>query len=173
MAKISVNGACTMSDDDIVAELMTINETNLVGNQTLSAIKDVSESEGIALFGATKDSEVGILVGDTIFTCVAKEDIDEFEKVSFSTKRPKEGAYVIPTRAYSKSIQYKTAYEYDASDNPIYIGTALPGTAKSDSKWLIKKLTYDISDNVIDIEMASGTYLFNNSWDNRTSYEYS
>lgn len=173
MRTIKVNDSCTIGDDDILAQLVAMTDINLSDQQILTEIRNVSESEGIALFGATKDSEIGILVGDTIITCIAKEDIDEFEKVTFATKRPKEGSYVIPTRTYSKSIQYKTAYEYDSSDNPIYIGKALPGTAKSDSKWLIKKLTYDASDNVTDIETASGTYLFNNSWNSRTSYEYS
>ncbi len=152
--------------------LAIIAEIGLDKKEILNRIKNVSESEGTALFGVSKDSEVGILIGDEIITCIAKEDIDEFEKVTFTTRSPKQGAYVIPTRTYSKKIQYKTAYEYDANDNPIYIGEALPGTAKLESKWRIKKLTYDANDNVTDIETASGTYLFNNKWENRTGYEY-
>lgn len=153
--------------------LAIIAEINLDEKEVLNSIKDVSESEGTALFGTVKDKEIGILVGNEIITCVAKEDIDEFEKVTFATKNPKQGAYVIPTRTYSKKIQYKTAFEYDSNENPTYIGEALPGTAKSTSKWRIKKLTYDSNDNVTDIETASGTYLFNNKWDSRLSYEYS
>lgn len=163
-----VNGETSL--DELLA---IIAEIGLDKKEILNKIKDVSESEGTALFGVSKDNEVGILVGDEIITCVAKEDIDEFEKVTFATTSPKQGAYVIPTRSYSKKIQYKTSFEYDSNDNPIYIGEALPGTAKSDSKWRIKKLTYDSNDNVTDIETASGTYLFNNAWNSRTGYEYS
>ena len=152
--------------------LAIIAEIGLDEKEVLNAIKNVSESEGTALFGAIKDSEIGILVGNEIITCVAKEDIDEFEKVTFATRKPKQGAYVIPTRTYSKKIQYKTSFEYDSNDNPIYIGEALPGTGKAESKWRIKKLTYDVNDNVTDIETASGTYLFNSKWDNRTEYNY-
>lgn len=152
--------------------LAIIAEIDLDKKEILDKIKNVSESEGIALYGASKDSEIGILVGNEILTCVAKEDIDEYEKITFATQI-KKGAYVIPTRSYTKTIRYKSAFEYDSNDNPIYIGYALPGTAKSEYKWLILKLTYDTNENVIDIEFASGTNLFNNSWDNRTNYTYS
>ena len=190
--QVDINSNTTDENDEILSEIGEIlnrqqveGETNLdellaiiaeIGldkKEILNKIKNVSESDGIALVGAAKDNDIGILVGNTILTCIAKEDIDKYEKVTFATSEFENGAYVIPTRTYSKSIQYKTTFEYDANDNPVYIGEALPGTSKSESRWRIKKLTYDINDNVTDIETASGTYLFNNKWDNRTSYEYS
>lgn len=170
--------------DEILNREQTENETNLdellaiiaeIGlykKEILDKIKNVSESEGISLFAATKDKEVGILVGNEILTCIAKEDIDKYEKVTFASK-PQQGAFVVPTRQYSKKILYKPAYSYDSDDNLIYIGEALPGTSSSEPKWRIKKLIYDSRGNVTYIETAFGSQLFDKIWDNRTEYSYS
>lgn len=66
-----------------------------------------------------------------------------------------------------------TLVEYDASNNPIYVGDARPGTAESANGWRIKKVTYDASNNPTDIEWAEGTTNFDKVWDDRGIYAYS
>lgn len=63
-------------------------------------------------------------------------------------------------------------FEYDGSNNPVYIGFAEPGSATSDPAWLIRKLTWSGS-NVTAIQYANGSTVFNSIWDNRASLSYS
>lgn len=74
-----------------------------------------------------------------------------------------------------RSEEFSTLIEYDASNNPIYIGDTYPGRigATSEKVWRIKKITYDASNNPTIISHANGTTLFENIWDNRTNYSYS
>lgn len=72
-----------------------------------------------------------------------------------------------------KDTTYSMYLEYDSSNNPVYIGEAIPGSSTSDSVWRIKKLTADGSNNITSILWAEGTATFNKIWDNRTSYSYS
>lgn len=62
--------------------------------------------------------------------------------------------------------------EYDGSSNPIYIGTSAVGSLNSESKWQIKKLTFDGSGNCTAIQYADGNPNFDNVWDNRASGTY-
>lgn len=62
--------------------------------------------------------------------------------------------------------------DYVGGANPIYIGTAAPGTATSEDKWKITKLTYD-GNNVTSLLYAAGTPNFDQVWDNRSSLSYS
>lgn len=66
-----------------------------------------------------------------------------------------------------------TALAFDGSNNPIYIGSALQGSAKSAGAWQIRKLTYDGSNNVTDIQFANGSDAFNAIWNDRASLSYS
>ena len=68
--------------------------------------------------------------------------------------------------------EWAVRMEYDASDNPIYIGKALPGTAGTASAWQLKYLTYDASGNCIAIQYAGGTEDFLFKWTLRASYTY-
>lgn len=68
---------------------------------------------------------------------------------------------------------YKFKVEYDGSNNPIYMGTALPGSATSDPKWQIRKLTFDGSNNPTDMQYANGSIEFDKIWDDRASLAYS
>ena len=65
--------------------------------------------------------------------------------------------------------------EYDASNNPIYVGETIPGSATSDSTWRIKKITYDGSNNPTDVQWADGNTNFDKIWDKRSdgTYTYS
>lgn len=66
---------------------------------------------------------------------------------------------------------------YDANNNLIYAGFAIPGTATSVASWQIRKLTYDVNNNLQTIlwpeydGLASREYNF--IWDNRALYTYS
>ena len=70
-------------------------------------------------------------------------------------------------------VAFTEALEFDGSNNPNYIGLAPSGTAKSAPFWLIKKLTFDVSNNVTDIKLANGVAKFENIWDNRAALSYS
>lgn len=56
----------------------------------------------------------------------------------------------------------------------LYLGEADPGAATSAAKWRIRKFLYDSgTDNVSEINWASGNDKFDKVWDNRTTYSYS
>ena len=76
-------------------------------------------------------------------------------------------AGAVPTEGYVIAI------EYDANGNPIYIGKALPGTAKTASGWQIMKITYDANGNATDIQWAGGSDAFDKIWNDRATYAYS
>ncbi len=69
-------------------------------------------------------------------------------------------------------IPLKTQIDYVGGTNPIYIGTAKPGTAVSAAGWQIKKLTYDGNDNIISVDLATAGSI-TNIWNNRASLTYS
>jgi hypothetical protein len=71
------------------------------------------------------------------------------------------------------SARTKQRIAYDSSSNPEYIGTAPPNALTSESKWQIKKLTYNANNLVTQIDFAGGTTNFDKVWDNRTTYTYS
>jgi len=76
--------------------------------------------------------------------------------------------------SFSEDMQYVTAIAYDVSNNAIYLGHATPGTLKSEAKWRIKKMTYDVSNNCTDVQFASGDSKFDKVWNDRaTAYTYS
>lgn len=64
-------------------------------------------------------------------------------------------------------------FDYDANSNMIYHGVAAPGSATSAAVWFIEKYTYDGSNRVTLHQLANGTDLANNIWDNRASLSYS
>uniref|UniRef100_A0A6M3L8X5 Uncharacterized protein n=1 Tax=viral metagenome TaxID=1070528 RepID=A0A6M3L8X5_9ZZZZ len=64
-------------------------------------------------------------------------------------------------------------YAYNVSNNVEYIGKAPAGSATSSDTWQITKLTYDISENLTQIQYASGNKKFDKVWDNRAGYTYS
>lgn len=73
---------------------------------------------------------------------------------------------------YALTDKYTLLVEYNASDNPKYIGEATPGTAQSDSAWRIRKVVYT-GENPTSIGWADGTSEFNMIWDDRGDYDYS
>jgi len=73
----------------------------------------------------------------------------------------------------SKDTQYTQAVENNASGLPIYVGEAVPSSAKSAAAWRIKKLTYDGNGFLTDVQWADGTAAFTKVWDDRTGYSFS
>jgi hypothetical protein len=65
-----------------------------------------------------------------------------------------------------------TQLDYDGGTNPIYIGLAAPGALTSEAKWLIKKLTFDGSNNPTAIKFANGSSNFDQIWADRASITY-
>lgn len=72
-----------------------------------------------------------------------------------------------------KDTTYSMYIEYDASNNPLYIGEASPGSTTSDAVWRIKKLSVDASNNVLSILWTNGDASFTKAWTSRTEYIYS
>lgn len=101
-------------------------------------------------------------------------EFTEVANITLWASTNEEGAIRIekPTTIDTDERRFTTAIEYNAADNPLYVGDAAAGTGKSESKWRIKKLIYSGS-NVTDIQWASGSASFNVAWDDRTTYTYS
>ena len=84
--------------------LVIIAEIGLDKKEILNRIKNISESEGIALYGASKDTDVAILVGNKIKVCVAKENIEKYEIVKFISSGPNNELAVVLLKTYAKEI---------------------------------------------------------------------
>jgi hypothetical protein len=69
--------------------------------------------------------------------------------------------------------EHTQAMENNASGQPVYLGEAIPGTAKDVTGWRIKKIVYDENNFVTDIQWADGTAEFDKTWDSRDTYTYS
>ena len=67
---------------------------------------------------------------------------------------------------------YTSRVEYNVSNKPVYAGEAAPGTLPNEAGWRIQKITYDVSDNPLIVEWASGNQNFDKVWDERSSYTY-
>lgn len=65
-----------------------------------------------------------------------------------------------------------TQIEYDGSNNPIFVGNAIPGSPTASAVWRIMKITY-VGTNPTVIQWPNGTnqYLF--VWNDRASLTYS
>lgn len=71
------------------------------------------------------------------------------------------------------NTSYTTNLDFVAGTNPIYIGFAVPASLTSAAVWQIRKLTYDGSSNLTNIQYAAGTTAFTSIWDNRAVLSYS
>lgn len=61
----------------------------------------------------------------------------------------------------------KKLFDYDINDNMIYYGKHVEHDAlDSDTSHMIYKLTYDINNNLIKLQILSG------AWDNRTTLSW-
>lgn len=62
--------------------------------------------------------------------------------------------------------------EYDGSNNPIYYGSALPGTVDTDQRWRIAKIVYS-GTNPVSVLWAGGVNEYKWAWTDRGSLSYS
>ena len=69
------------------------------------------------------------------------------------------------------SESYIYRFDYDGSNNLLYKGRALPGSASSDAAWAIQKYTYT-GGNLTLIQWANGDNALNKIWDNRAALSY-
>ena len=61
--------------------------------------------------------------------------------------------------------------DYDSTEFPAYIGYGVPGSATSDAKWRIVKISYS-GDNVTTVRHADGDADMISTWDDRATYTY-
>lgn len=61
---------------------------------------------------------------------------------------------------------------YDGSDNPIYIGYAVPGTADNTQNWLIFRFTW-VAGNCTQCRVSNGVLDYSAVWDDRAITAYS
>ena len=71
-----------------------------------------------------------------------------------------------------KDLLLTQMIENDGSGRAIYIGLAIPGTATSAAKWLIKQINYDGNGFTVSILFADSSTDFNKVWDDRVGYDY-
>jgi len=83
----------------------------------------------------------------------------EYEPGKFAVK-VYDKALIEINKPYSQLIEY-------VDNNPVYMGSAEPGSLTSEEKWQIRKLTYDSSSNVTSILWAGGSTAFTFAWDDR------
>ncbi len=62
--------------------------------------------------------------------------------------------------------------EWDNNGNVLYIGRAIPGTLRSQPRWVIKKYKYDSNNRKLRERFANGTNFHDKVWDDRTGYKY-
>lgn len=67
-------------------------------------------------------------------------------------------------KVYSKRIDFIT-------DNELYRGEAVPGSAESATVWRIRKISIASDNDVVEL-WASGTDYFDKSWSDRALYSY-
>lgn len=63
--------------------------------------------------------------------------------------------------------------EYNANNDPLYIGLANETATAGSSKWQIRKALYDVNNNLTQLIYASAQVTFTKIWNNRASYPYS
>lgn len=68
--------------------------------------------------------------------------------------------------------QYTTEIEFDASNNPVYVGEAAPGIGTEEPSWRIKRIIYDASGNPLHVLWAMCNTNFDKIWSRRHDYAY-
>lgn len=69
--------------------------------------------------------------------------------------------------------QYTWAFDYDANNNPIYMGRAITGSGKGSAVWQIRKVAYDANNNPTDMQYANGSLNYDQIWNSRAGLSYS
>ena len=100
---------------------------------------------------------------------ILNQSFDEDYGVSMTENTGFDGINLQRLNASNLNLQL----QYDASNNPIYLGLAAPGSLTTEAKWQIRYLTFDASNNVTSMSYANGTPNFDKKWSARaTDYVY-
>jgi len=67
---------------------------------------------------------------------------------------------------FPEQFQTKIDYAGRTDDNPVYIGKSSRGSSTSEKNWVIYLITYDVSNRIDTIQVATG------AWDSRTDLTY-
>ncbi len=95
----------------------------------------------------------------------------EYKKFVDSPTRDKETAIEVVVGSVGSNANQETVTLVDTSSTDyIYIGSALPGSLSSESKWRIQRV--DLTTSEIKILYANESQDFTNVWDNRASLIY-
>jgi hypothetical protein len=78
---------------------------------------------------------------------------------------------VDPTPEEPMPVPQYTVLTDQVTDDLMYVGEALPGSAKTDAAWRIKRVS-SASDGDTSIEWAQGTANFDKAWSDRTTLTY-
>lgn len=146
-------------------------------NKILELLKNL---ENLQLLSKEAGSPISVQLSDGQNFYKAVEDVitgvatsaPSFKNTSNKPARAKldDGGVVKTTEDnYKVRIEYTTI---SASDYPLYVGKAAPGSASSAAVWQVKKLAYS-GTNVTQVDWADGNDSFDNIWDNRASLAYS
>ena len=80
---------------------------------------------------------------------------------------------ILLDRIFKSVGDYSVYIEYDANQDPVYMGEAVHGSSKLNAVWRIRKVTYDANHNPTSVLWAEGTTAFNKIWNGRGAYLYS
>jgi hypothetical protein len=78
-------------------------------------------------------------------------------------------------KATEKTVagEYTVRFEYDVSQNLVYLGRARIGSAQAAAVWQIRKFTgYDVNGNPTALLWADGDKNYDNVWDSRGGLTY-
>lgn len=75
--------------------------------------------------------------------------------------------------ASSPPLQQVFDYQGNTNGQAIYIGWATPGVPTSAAKWKVRKFTYDVNNQVTNIQYMNGSVGFNQIWDDRATANFS
>jgi len=85
---------------------------------------------------------------------------------------PDHSEYIRPAFDSALPSCLKQRLAYNASNQLVYHGFAVPGTGEGDPHWLIVRYTYDASSNVTQIDFSGSSLVFAWRWDQRTLVSY-
>lgn len=139
----------------------------------LSIKPNTSGASDVTIYKITMPTSamMGCLPGGTNITMSSRTDAGSW--TDDPTSLIVMGLYFDQLSSDRGDTVYTVKLDYDANNNPIYIGLADIGAATSDAVWQIRKIDYDVNNDPISVIWADGTDRFEKVWDNRTTYTYS
>lgn len=107
------------------------------------------------------------------FPAYAQQDMRVVDSVTsgFKANVKKVGNdYGIQDMSLEKGLQVQM--DYSGGINAIYVGWSTPGALTSAATWRIIKMTYDVNNNVTQVQFADQVNTFTKIFDNRAAYDY-